>query len=367
MNDANFERWANVIVSYSLGVKPEEKVAVVGDVTAEPLLRAIGKEVLDAGGYPVVIPTLRGQQADLLMYGSDAQLSYLSPLETFARLEADCLAIVAADANTRSLSEVDPARQLFHRAARAEMNKQYMQRAAKGEMRWSLTMFPTDAYAQDAGMSTEAFSAFLYSACKLDQLDPAAAWRELSKEQQRLIDWLTPRSTIHVTGPGTDLTVETGGRTWINSDGKRNFPSGEVFTGPVETSANGHVRFSFPVVTSGHEIADIRLRFENGVVVEASAAKDEEYLLSMLDSDPGARRLGEFAFGTNFGITKFTKQILLDEKIGGTIHMALGAGYPDSGSTNLSSIHWDMICDIRQGGRVTVDGEDFLVDGRYVI
>jgi aminopeptidase len=367
MIDARIERWANVIVTYSLGVKPGDKVAIVGGVDAEALLRAIGQETLKAGAHPVIIPTLRGQQADLLAYGSDEQLSYISPLESFARLEADCLAIVAADSNTRSLAEIDSARQRFHRSARAELGKRYMQRASDGEMRWSLTMFPTDAYAQDAGMSTEAFAGFLFSACKLDQPDPAAAWRELSVEQQRLIDWITPRSTIHVEGPDTDLTVETGGRVWINSDGKRNFPSGEIFTGPIETSANGHIRFSFPVVTSGREIADIRLRFEDGLVVDASAAKDEEYLLSMLDSDPGARRLGEFAFGTNFGITQFTKQILLDEKIGGTIHMALGAGYPDSGSTNQSAIHWDMICDIRQGGTVTVDGDPFLVNGKFVV
>jgi aminopeptidase len=216
-------------------------------------------------------------------------------------------------------------------------------------------------------MSTEVYATFLFSACKLDRPDPAAAWRELRDEQQRLIDWLTPRSRVHIEGPHTDLALSVAGRTWINSDGKRNLPSGEIFTGPIEDSANGVIRFSFPVVTAGREIEDVRLRFENGLVVEASAARNIDYLHSMLDSDAGARRLGEFAFGTNFDITRFTRSILLDEKIGGTVHMALGAGYPDSGSTNRSSIHWDLICDLREQGRVTVDGEPFLEQGRFLI
>jgi aminopeptidase len=201
----------------------------------------------------------------------------------------------------------------------------------------------------------------------LDQPDPVTAWRRLHDKQQRLIDWLTPRREIHITGPDTDLKMSIAGRTWNNSDGKRNFPSGEVFTGPVETSADGHIRFSFPVVTQGREISDVRLRFANGKVVEASAAKNEDALIAALETDPGARYLGEIAFGTNFGLDRFTKRILLDEKIGGTVHMAIGNGYPDTGSVNKSAVHWDLICDVRQGGRVTVDGDEFLVDGRYLL
>jgi aminopeptidase len=242
-----------------------------------------------------------------------------------------------------------------------------MERAAKGELRWTLTLFPTDAYAQDADLSTAAFAEFIFDACKLNAADPVAAWRELRDEQQRLIDWIADKDKVHIVAPNTDLTLSVKGRTWINSDGHRNFPSGEIFTGPIESSANGHIRFSFPVVTSGREIQDIRLKFDNGKVVDASAARDEEYLIETLDSDEGARFLGEFAFGTNFNITRFTKNILLDEKIGGTVHMALGAGYPDSGSQNRSAIHWDMICDLRGGGSVTVDGQPFLQDGRFVV
>ncbi len=365
--DPRFEKWADTQVHYCLGVKPGERVAISGGSAAAPLLRALMRSVIRAGGYPVMQSQLEGIHSDLLELGSDEQLAFLSPFEVFARTEAECSIRVIADSNTRDMSEVDPARQQFFNNARGQLRQIDMQRAAEGKHRWTLTIFPTDAHAQDAGMSTGAYAEFLFGACKLDRDDPAAAWQEMHAEQQRLIDWLTPRSSIRVTGPDTDFTVETGGRIWINSDGKRNFPSGEVFTGPIENSANGQIRFSFPVVTSGREIEDVRLRFADGVVVDASAARNEAYLISMLDSDEGARRLGEFAFGTNFGITRFTKNILLDEKIGGTIHMALGAGYPDTGSTNRSAIHWDLICDLREQGLVTVDGEPFLERGRYLI
>jgi aminopeptidase len=365
--DPRFERWAEVQVNYSVSVQPGDVVAIQGGAAAAPLLRAIARQTLMAGGHPVMLPSIDGVGNDLFSLGSDEQLAFVSPVERFVREEADCVISVMAGTNTRSLTGIDPARQQIHRSARGALGQTFMQRAAEGKVRWSSTIFPTDAHAQDAGMSSDDYAAFLFSACKLDRPDPAAAWRELRDEQQELIDWLTPRSEVRIEGPETDLTLNVGGRTWINSDGKRNFPSGEIFTGPVETSANGYIRFSFPVVTAGREIEDVRLRFQDGVVVEASAARNDDYLQSMLDSDEGSRRLGEFAFGTNFDITRFTRSILLDEKIGGTVHMALGAGYPDSGSTNRSSIHWDLICDLRQRGRVTVDGEPFLEHGRFLI
>jgi aminopeptidase len=216
-------------------------------------------------------------------------------------------------------------------------------------------------------MATDEFTALLTSACMLDEPDPIAAWYELSARQARMIAWLEQHDTIHLTAPGTDLRLSVAGRTWVNSDGKRNFPSGEVFTGPVEDSAEGHVQFSYPVVTQGLEVADVALRFSAGVVVDASASKNEDFLISTLDTDPGARRLGEFAFGTNNRLSRWTKNILLDEKIGGTVHMALGAGYPETGSTNRSAIHWDLICDTRNVGVVTADGSLVLKDGEYLI
>jgi aminopeptidase len=216
-------------------------------------------------------------------------------------------------------------------------------------------------------MCTGDYREFIMEACRLNESDPVASWVAMREFQAGIVDWLTPRKELRLIAPGTDFRCSIDGRTWINSDGKRNFPSGEVFTGPSEDSAEGTVRFSFPVVTQGRQISDIRLKFEGGKVVDASAARNEAFLIENLDSDDGARRLGEIAVGTNFGITQFTGQILLDEKIGGTAHMALGAGYPETGSTNVSAIHWDMICDLRQGGRIEVDGEPLLVDGRFII
>ncbi len=319
------------------------------------------------GAFPVLLYTPEGAQADLLAEGSDEQLRFISPLDRFVRTEADVVINIRAETNTRRLSAVDPKRQSLYTAARRGLFETYMERAADGRLDWTLTLYPTDAYAQDADMDTEAYTDFVLSACKLDRDDPVAAWLELKEEQQRLIDWLDGKREVHLSGPDIDLTLSIAGRTWINSDGRRNFPSGEIFTGPVEDSVNGTIRFSFPVVTAGRQIEDIRLRFENGKVVEATATKNEEYLIQQLDTDEGARFLGEFAFGTNFDITRFTKNILFDEKIGGTVHMAVGLGYPETGSRNKSAIHWDMIADLRQGGVATVDGEPFLKDGKFVV
>lgn len=365
--DPRFDAWARVLTSYSVGVQPGERVAIVGGVAAEPLLRAVYRETLRRGGLPVLVPEFSGLHADLLRFGSDDQLEAISPIERFLRTEADVSIRISAETNTRSVSGIDPARGAVFNKARSELRQAFFDRSARGEHRWTLSIFPTDAYAQDADMATDAFTEFVFRACKLNEPDPVAAWRRVHEEQARLIAWLAGKRAIRFIGPGTDLTMLIAGRTWNNSDGKRNFPSGEIFTGPVENSAQGEYHCSYPVVTGGREIADIRLRFEDGVVVEASAAKNEDYLIEMLETDEGARRLGEVAIGTNVDITGFTRQILFDEKIGGTVHVALGAGYPETGSVNRSAIHWDLICDLRQGGRVEVDGEPMMIDGRFVI
>lgn len=367
MKNPIIEKWAKALVGYSVEVHPGQTVVIMGHTAAEELLVACANEVVARGAHPIVWPMVEGTAPYLLQHGNDEQLQWLSPFEVYARKEADVVINIRAETNTRRMSEVDPARQRLYTAARNDLGAAFMQRAADGELDWTLTLYPTDAYAQDANMDTGAFTEFVLRAMKLDQDDPVAAWLKLRDDQQRLIDWLDGKSEIRLTGEDTDLTVNVAGRTWINSDGKRNFPSGEIFTGPVETSANGHVRFSFPVVTGGRRIDDIRLRFEDGKVVDATAASNEEYLITTLDTDEGARYLGEFAFGTNFDIQQFIGNILFDEKIGGTVHMALGRGYPETGSTNVSAIHWDMICDLRQGGKITVDGETFQEGGRFVV
>ncbi|MGH2558008.1 MAG: aminopeptidase [Thermomicrobiales bacterium] len=367
MPDPRYETWAKALAGYSVEVKPGQTVAITGGVVAEPLLRAVYREVLNRGGLPVLMPSFPDLGADLFGLGSDEQLGYISPVERFIREQADVSIYILAETNTKSLSGVDPARQTVYQRARTDLFRTYMERSASGELDWTITLFPTDAYAQDADMGTGEFAEFVHRACKLHTPDPVAAWKAVAAEQQRLIDWLDGKREIQITAPDVDLTLSVAGRTWINADGRKNFPDGEVFTGPVENAATGAIRFSYPVIAGGREVEDIRLRFENGKVVEASAAKNEEFLLQQLDTDDGARFIGEFAFGTNFDVTRFTRNILFDEKIGGTIHLALGAGYPETGSTNQSAVHWDMICDLRQGGRVEVGGQPFLVEGTYVV
>jgi aminopeptidase len=361
------ERWARALVGFSAPVKAGNTVVITGGVAGEPLMRAVYKEVIRVGAYPIVAPVFSGLSAELLKAGSDEQLKYITPIEKFLRREADVVVTIMADTNTKAMASVEPARQQFFQGARRELFDAFLNRDAAGEMVWTLTLYPTDAFAQDAGMSTDDYAAFVYDACKLNAEDPVAEWRKQAAEGQRLVDWVSGKGMVHLTGPGTDLRVNVDGRKWINADGTKNFPDGEIFTGPVENGVDGEVTFSYPVVTAGREIEGIRLRFEAGKVVEASATKGQEYLNAVLDTDDGARYLGEFAIGTNYDIQRFSKNILFDEKIGGTVHMAIGAGYPETGSTNKSAVHWDMICDLRDGGQITVDDELLMKDGQFVV
>jgi aminopeptidase len=367
VSDPRIEKWAETLVNFCVEVRPGQSVAIIGGTPAEPLLRAVYREVIRAGGYPTLVPTLNGLNADLLSLGNDEQIAWISPWERFFRTEADALIQVLAETNTKAMSNVDPQRQRAFQRARTEIRQIFDDRDAAGRVKWTLTLYPTDAYAQDADMSTTEYADFVLAACKLNAPDPVASWRTLSAEQQRLIEWLSDKDEIHVVGTGTDLRLSTKGRIWINADGTKNFPDGEIFTGPIEDSVNGTVRFSYPAVYAGREVTDVRLTFRDGRVVEADAAKGEDFLLKTLDTDDGARYLGEFAFGTNFDIQRFTKNILFDEKIGGTIHMALGSAYLETGSQNRSAIHWDMLCELRDGGQVDVDGQAFMRDGRFVV
>lgn len=367
MADQRIEQLGKLMVEYSVDVQPGQVIEISGGANASPLLQAVYKYVLLRGGYPILRPTLPGTSEMLFAHGNDEQLQYVSPIDKWAIENADGLIRVMSETNTRSLTGVDPSRQQIAQKARGEIRQTMMKRAATGDLAWVLTLFPTDAYAQDAEMSLAEYEDFVYGAGLLDDPDPVARWREISVEQQRLCDWISQRNEIRVQAEGTDFTVQVGGRTWINADGKHNFPDGEIFTGPIEDSANGHVSFTFPSTMNGRSVEGIILEFKDGKVVNASADKNEEYLISTLDTDEGARYLGEFAFGTNQGIQNYTGNTLFDEKIGGTLHMAVGAGYPQSGSKNESSVHWDMIMDLRNGSEVHVDGELFSKDGKFVV
>ena len=367
MKDQRAEALAQILVRYSTGVKEGDVCVLQSTTTAEPLVQAVYEEVLRAGGLPIMQLTTEGAQAAFFDLASDAQLDWLPPTSTWAAENADVRIAVMADANARDLSRADPKRQARAQKARKPLMDTSMRRAAAGEYRWSLTLFPTHAYAAEAGMSLAQYEDFYYAACLVNDADPVTAWRRQSDEVKRLSEWVSGREEVQVRGPGTDIRLGVAGRTWIPCVGEHNMPDGEFFTGPVEDSVEGEVSFSFPATYSGREVSGVRFRFEGGRIVDASAERGEDFLIEMLDTDDGARRLGELGIGTNYGIATGTKEILLDEKIGGTVHMAIGMSYPESGGSNDSAVHWDMVCDLRQGGSITVDGEELQRDGRFVV
>jgi aminopeptidase len=367
MADPRVEKLAYVLIDYSTAVRPGDRVAISGDTLAAPLLKAVYARALEAGGHPILLPSLPGTEELLYQIGSDEQLRHIPEpmkmiLETYVvRINFRCAA------NTKARSNVDPAKMVLRNQAQTELMKTFMQRSASGALRWVSTIFPTNAYAQDAQMSLSEYEDFVYGACMPDLDDPVGYWEAFSAWQQKIVNWLEGKEHVHVVGPGTDLELSIAGRRFINSDGKHNMPSGEVFTGPVEESVSGHVTFSYPAIHQGREVTGVQLWFEEGKVVEASAKKNEAFLLQTLDTDGGSRYVGEFAIGTNEGITRFTSQILFDEKINGSFHMALGAGYPETGSKNESAIHWDMICDLRDGGQIWVDDDLLYENGAFVV
>lgn len=367
MPDTRHQALARVLVEYSLAVQPAQLVVVRGTTLAAPLLREVYRQVLAAGAHPLLQLELPGIAEIFFRNADDDQLRYISPAERIFREQADATLYVLSDANTKALSAVDPQRQTIAQQARAELTQTFLRRAAEGRLNWCITQYPTEAFAQDAEMSLSDYEDFVFNAALLDRPDPVAAWRARAEQQQRLIDWLAGKREIHVVGPGTDLRLSVAGRSWLNDDGRKNLPGGEIFTGPVEDSVEGHVTFSYPSSVQGREVEGIQLWFAGGKVVRATAAKNEAFLHQMLAADEGAGRLGEFAFGTNDEIGRFTGNILFDEKIGGTMHLAIGSGYPESGSRNESAVHWDMICDLRRESRVEVDGQTFSRNGRFVV
>lgn len=367
MRDQRVDALAQILVRYSTRVERGDVCSIASTVAAEPLVEAIYAEVLRAGGLPILQLQTSGAQAAFYELAGEEQLDWVAPTTEWTVENANVHISVMASLNTRELSDADPKKQARVQKARKRIMETSMRRAAEDDYRWALTLFPTHAYAGEAGMSLRAYEDFYYSACLANDGDPVTAWERQSAEVRRLTEWIQGREEIRVQAEGTDVTLSVAGRNWIPCVGQHNMPDGEFFTGPVEDSVNGAISFSFPASYGGRTVSGVRLRFEDGKVVDASADQGEEFLLEMLDTDPGARRLGEFGIGTNFGIATGTREILLDEKIGGTIHMAVGMAYPESGGTNDSAVHWDMVCDLRRGGSITVDGVELQRDGRFLV
>ena len=366
LQDPRTVRMAQTLTHYSLGVQPGWTVAINGGPAAMPLVLAVYRSVLEAGAHPFVVMDLPAANELLLAHGSEEQLTYTDPYRRLMVEQSDAILRILSDENTRATSSTDPARLGLLKKGQAPIAAGFSRRIAEGRPH-CLTLFPTEAYAQDAEMSLSQFEDFVFRACFLDgEEDPAERWRALSREQQRIVDWLAGKRHVQVEGPRTDLNFSIEGRTFVNSDGKRNFPSGEVFTSPVDETVEGRIYFDYPSSYNGRTVQGVDLLFEGGVVTQASAEVGEDFLLAMISLDEGARRLGEFAIGTNPGVERVTRNVLFDEKIAGTIHCALGNAYPNAGGTNKSVIHWDIVKDMREG-RVVVDGETLYENGRFVI
>lgn len=370
MHDPRLSQWAETLVNYSVEVQAGQEILIRVDEPAIPLAREVYRSVLAAGGNPHIHVRVDGVDEIFFHAASDAQLDFVSPIRKFEYETIDALIAIMAPTNTADLSGVDAAKQARAAAANRAIRAAFFSRAAESSAKWVLTLFPTSSAAQNAGMSLTAYEEFVMSAMFLDKPDPAQAWRDFSAAQQRYVDYLNKVKEIRFVAKDTDISMRVDGRTWLNSDGHRNFPSGEVFTGPIEDSVNGTVRYTFPAAHMGNEVDDIRLRFENGRVVDFDAARGKEFLAAMLDSDTGARFLGECAVGNNYGVRRFSRNTLYDEKIGGTFHLALGNSYPETGGKNVSSLHWDMVCDMRPeagGGAIYADGVVIHENGQWTI
>ncbi len=367
MFDARFDKMAQVIVNYSIEVKPGQTVYVWStSFEAQPLLLSLYGEILKAGGNAFLRADVPGAAEVFYKYATGAQLDFVSPVDRISVEQFDAYIRISADANTRRLSNVDPDAVVRQQMAQRPILNKRMELSAEGKYNWCVTRFPTNGHAMDAEMSLADYTEFVFAACLLNDPDPVASWQAKGREQQRYVDFLKGKRQVRVEGANVDLTMSIADRVFLNSQGKRNFPDGEIFTGPVEDSVNGWIRYSYPAIYNGREVSGVQLWFEQGRVVKATADKNEEFLNKVLDTDAGARALGEFAIGTNYGITKFSRDILFDEKIGGTIHLAVGSGYPDTGAKNKSAIHWDMIAGM-QDGQISADGVTFYKSGQFTI
>ena len=364
--DSRVARMAQTIVNYSLALKPQDLLRIDAPALAKPLVVAVATEALKAGANIMPRIAVEGMAETVMRHASDEQLAFISEVD---RLEIETMTArlaIGGSWNARSLSSVDPQRLALLRRARAGLFERLLERKGRGVLRTCITQFPAPADAQLAEMALDDYGDFVFGACFADRADPIAEWRRLSAQQAEIVERLNRVRKLKVEADETCLELSVDGRKWINSDGKANFPSGEVFSAPVEDSVQGHIRFEFPAIYGGREVQDVRLVFHDGRVTEAVAARGDDFLQSVLATDAGARSLGEVAFGTNPGIQRFTRNILFDEKIGGTMHFALGASYPECGGQNKSSVHWDLIKDLRREGRVFADDVLLYERGRFV-
>ena len=361
------EKLAKLITHHSLNLKKGDVVQIKAETSAEPLIKAMYKEVIKLGAYPFLRLFLPESQEYMAKYGSNEQLTYLPEFDLVQAETMTAYIYIDSTINTKSLTNADHSKIALIRKTALPVREIMNKRELEGKFRWSLCPYPNQSMAQDAEMSLDEYSAFVYEACKLNEDDPVAAWKKVESDQKAIVKRMTGTKKLHITGKETDLTLNVEGRKWENCCGYRNMPDGEVFTSPVEDSAEGTILFDIPTTYNGVEAKNVFLRFEKGKVVEARAEKGQDFLYKMLDMDEGSRFAGEIAFGLNDNIQIPTKNILFDEKIGQSIHLAIGASYQEVGGKNVSALHWDLIKDMRNGTQVEADGILVYKDGKHIL
>jgi aminopeptidase len=362
------EKYAKLLVNYCLAVKHNEKVYITSTYLAESLLKEVAREIYLAGGIPVFNIELKGMSEWVLEYGQEHQLTWANPMKKYAFENFDCYLNIRApfEKGDDEHEPQDAEKFKLHQKAQMEINKIYFERTGDGSMRRCLCQFPTQAGADDARMTMEEYEKFVYQSCYLFNENPVEKWLEVRNEQQTYVDRLNKADKINYKGPNIDISFSVKGRTWINSDGRANMPSGEVFSAPIEDSMNGKVYFSYPTIYMGKDVVGISLEVKNGEIISWDAEEGKDVLDKVFAID-GARKWGEVAVGTNFNIQRTSRNILFDEKIGGSIHMAVGQSYKQCGGLNESTVHWDMITDMKNGGEIWADGELIYKDGKFLI
>jgi aminopeptidase len=365
MADTRIEKFAHILVDYSAQIKPGDRVAIEATTAAEPLVRALYGLILERGGHPHLLLELPDQDEILFARAKDSELDFIPSFRKLAYDQFESRMRIHSATNPRALTHVDPGKQKRRQKTLSPILEAQMRRGADRSFKWVTALYPTEGYAVEAEMSLQSFEDFVYRACHADEADPVAYWKKIEAKQRKIIDRIEGHNQVVLRGPNVDLTLSIKGRKFMNGAGQNNMPDGEIFTGPVEDSVNGWVRFSFPAIYNGVMVEGVELTFSNGKVAKAKAEKNQSFLMEMIESDAGARYLGEFAIGTNFEIDRFSHNILFDEKLGGSFHMALGAGYPETGSKNKSMIHWDMICGLKDDSDILVDGDVVYKNGKF--
>ena len=365
--DPRVVKLARVLLHYSLKLEKGQILRIRGELVTLPLVKAAFAEAVRIGAHPSAQFIVPDNEEVFLKHASEEQLKFISPIARTEINKVDAFLHIWGTENSRYLSNVDSRRQSRFYRYQSPLKRRFYQRVARKEATWVGTQFPALADAQDADMSLSDYEDFVYRAGHIHTADPIKHWKKVHKEQQRLVKILNRVDRLHIQAPDTDLKLRVKGRNWVNCAGTENFPDGEIFTSPIEDSAEGIIRYTYPAVYAGREVHDVRLEFKKGKVVSETAAKNQRYLTDMLNMDKGARYLGEVAIGTNYEIKRFSRNTLFDEKIGGTCHLAVGEGFPESGGKNRSGLHWDMVCDLKKDSEIRADGKIIYRNGRFKI